>query len=1046
MSLLRPNIIQDDTTTGKFGWCPNNYTTVQNYFNAVQSGLAMNAMPTPLARIEVVKQAFEYIAHYDFTQAGHAYQQLISDTLDIIEILFNYNLYKQSISISYVKLTDLNYPHCNSITANGRKQDVSFFEESIKESSRCNGFYIVSYNGDGQHYALAISSPDTLFIPSCRLDREKGKPNGYGLKIGRLNGIGGGGYFFDSPKGLTERDKDFQDYLYHLIAENRDALGATAFGKYIISELGANKADNFKNEIKSDLLKDNTSTPVNIPLSNITGGKNVQLLVSLKPSSKSIIHNKIVNIGYDINPTRFQVIKNYGSCLLPVNLDQLAQTVDHDIINNIQRHVHDISLGEYNAFVKESKAKDIAPFDIGIYPFFKYPDGCIHSRVATYNIILAYEFKNYLDNGAIDLQFYEDSGNEINRIPTFSRQVFNDTKNGISKGVIKEIRTDQKSSGANMRTIHYTVVGTNFDYIEVIFRFPDLSAKGVLKPNFTQCQVNNSEVTFAVDFGTTSTFVAIKESGNAPTGLSTDEQSMVMLHHPEIINQSPVFKYEQYSSSNSSTSNSRDDNADAIPRLVEIIKNEFIPTSIGDTFYKFPIRTAISQVTSGRADSMFEDSNIAFTYNKEQAAGDNIFTSNIKWDSDKLSNTSLFIREIIRICMIHAISKGYKADNIHFQYFYPLSMNADTLAIINDTWADGCREYGISESNLYAMTESLAPYYASRKDDASCILSIDIGGGSVDSVVYKDNEPILAVSALFGCDVLWGSGKIAAANDKSNSIFINLKNIIDENIAVYKSDSGLWEILQQICSPGSKSSSVEIINFLLDNNEYFKTDEKLRRTKYHPIYVSHFYALLYHLAQTMKLKKIPIPSEISLSGNGSNYLRYISGYLHNIAKAAFIDVYGKDSLTNEIKITLPEKGQGKKMTAYGGLNATQYTNIKPDINNLKFIYLGEGIGAYSTSHENAAEIINAGRLSEDIVNQICENVMRMERGLSVLLESLSLDYGPFASSKEEHRTTLKEGVENSKLYIGAKRVESTLFFVPVRQMIYKLEKSTLLEK
>lgn len=93
MSLLRPNIIQDDTTTGKFGWCPNNYTTVQNYFNAVQSGLAMNAMPTPLARIEVVKQAFEYIAHYDFTQAGHAYQQLISDTLDIIEILFNYNLY-----------------------------------------------------------------------------------------------------------------------------------------------------------------------------------------------------------------------------------------------------------------------------------------------------------------------------------------------------------------------------------------------------------------------------------------------------------------------------------------------------------------------------------------------------------------------------------------------------------------------------------------------------------------------------------------------------------------------------------------------------------------------------------------------------------------------------------------------------------------------------------------------------------------------------------------------------------------------------------------
>ena len=54
---------------------------------------ALNSLPTPFARFFVVKEAFRRVAeekrHPKDTYAGLAYARLVSDCLDIFELLFN---------------------------------------------------------------------------------------------------------------------------------------------------------------------------------------------------------------------------------------------------------------------------------------------------------------------------------------------------------------------------------------------------------------------------------------------------------------------------------------------------------------------------------------------------------------------------------------------------------------------------------------------------------------------------------------------------------------------------------------------------------------------------------------------------------------------------------------------------------------------------------------------------------------------------------------------------------------------------------------------
>lgn len=1039
MAILRSDIISNVNTGGKSGWSQNNLNIQKNFFSAVESCLALNAIPSPFARIEVVKQAFDAISNsvnnISFNSAGFTYRQLVSDTLDILELLYEYELYKDIISIRNCKISQLSFPKINSKSANGAANNISFIQKALEDYKYSDEVYLVIYNDSNRNMVLAMSSPETLFFTTNRLDRNNGQSNEYDFRLKRRDNSGTS--FFDVPLALSERSKYFQDYIYNLYIVNKSLLGNTSLGKYIEKEYSLGRNNDLDSNSVSDLCDDGLQ-PVKLLLSN---GGHVQLKKNSRPQSAALIRNKIIDLGYQINKDKFVTIKQNETCLFPINLDILGKISNPEsIISNLTVSYNNVKTNDsngsnYELQVEKSSLEYMIPFDIGVYPFFKYPKEYNIERKNTYNVILVYKHKNGYDNNAIELSFYRNINGKIEKLNTYSREQYEDANLGIRVGVIKEKRSNIKSPEGCVKTLHYTIIGAQFDYIQVDFNLPDIKTSGTIKPIFTQPKENSERIKYAIDFGTTSTYVACKCGDKKPTSLFTNEQSMFFLHgNPSKNNESKVYKYESYQSD---SCNNIEKN---IPELVKYVKNEFVPTSIGHEVYKFPIRTSMSCKVSEKP-MIFENTNIAFTYDKEPSIGSNNYITNIKWDSDKKDYSTQFIHQLIRMCILDAFSKGYDKDKIDFLYFYPLSMNEDYLIDIEKAWSDGCKSYNIPEKNLKKMTESLAPYYAEVKDDASCVVSIDIGGGSVDTVVYQDRKAQIAFSALFGCDILWSGGKNLSSNDKSNPLYCRLKPEVEK----ISCKADLKEIQKIMLEKDSDYSSKEIINFWLNNDEIFDITSKIRLSKYKPIYVAHFYALLYHVAQVMKVNNISIPTEITLSGNGSIYLSYINKNLSTIAKAAFETVYGE--YNKNIKVTLPEHlgFKGKEMTAIGGLKYCYDSDGETLLNDKNIVYVGECILDYNKSlSDNKDMIIKDNTLNESVIKTICKNIKEMESGLIHLLDNLKMDIGDFSSSIEEYRTTLKDIVENKEYgrrYISSKKIESTLFFVPIQQMIFKIEEN-----
>lgn len=228
MAILRSDIISNVNTGGKTGWCQNNLNIQKDFFSAVESCLALNAIPSPFARIEVVKQAFDAISNsvnnISFNSAGFTYRQLVSDTLDVLELLYEYELYKDIISIRNCKISQLNFPKINSKSANGAANNISFIQKALEDYKYSDEVYLVIYNDSNRNMVLAMSSPETLFFTTNRLDRNNGQSNEYDSRLKRRDNSGTS--FFDVPLALSERSKYFQDYIYgsYILSYTTDSI------------------------------------------------------------------------------------------------------------------------------------------------------------------------------------------------------------------------------------------------------------------------------------------------------------------------------------------------------------------------------------------------------------------------------------------------------------------------------------------------------------------------------------------------------------------------------------------------------------------------------------------------------------------------------------------------------------------------------------------------------------------------------------------------------------------------------------------------------
>ena len=219
---------------------------------------------------------------------------------------------------------------------------------------------------------------------------------------------------------------------------------------------------------------------------------------------------------------------------------------------------------------------------------------------------------------------------------------------------------------------------------------------------------------------------------------------MVMLHQPLAGRDIPLIdKYEKCS----------------FAEVRNLIRAEFVPPVIGASekdFYRFPIRTALTSCTDQKQDfELFSNMNIAFSYEKARIPAWHKVDTDLKWKKNNGLKIRLFIRELLYMLRTQMIMDNADPSMCNVIWFRPLSFINSHQMIFNNIWKQETKDIlHLSGGSLTDQTESDAPYYYYQKagliKDISSVAVVDIGGGSTDYVVFRNNKPEISASVNFG--------------------------------------------------------------------------------------------------------------------------------------------------------------------------------------------------------------------------------------------------------------------------------------------------------
>lgn len=194
---------------------------------------ALNALPTPFARFFVFKEAFRRVLEQKLDPvnkpAGRAYEHLVSNTLDVFELLYNLKYHENRWKSQDRKIVIKEWNYADQMKV--LKNDVpilgnaveSYFKEDLGEASR--KLFFVILEDKGKECLLATSSPMTGFITPPDLDLKTitraGRKEEYfigaiyqALNDTPLTRKEGGKYFKDILL-FENRSEDFKNYMYN---------------------------------------------------------------------------------------------------------------------------------------------------------------------------------------------------------------------------------------------------------------------------------------------------------------------------------------------------------------------------------------------------------------------------------------------------------------------------------------------------------------------------------------------------------------------------------------------------------------------------------------------------------------------------------------------------------------------------------------------------------------------------------------------------------------------------------------------------------------
>lgn len=616
-----------------------------------------------------------------------------------------------------------------------------------------------------------------------------------------------------------------------------------------------------------------------------------------------------------------------------------------------------------------------ARFGLSLYPLLKVQptDGVPSQFNDFYKIGVGYleGFSNVVLNNVLFFKEHSDAGavaDPLQVVPSVDKTTFKESGGSAYSYYILG------SSGINCE----------FDYLQLEFDNQGINTiKALIYPKWLRPAVGATPFEVAVDFGTSNSYVAYRQGGGIPRSfdISAGDKQLVRLDKPSAKpGLSPTQKYENNIGYGGTVTTSL---------LTEGQRQFDVPSVMGIPSdghgYKMPFTTAVSCERDAATALKINHAtaNIPFALSKYDQKGElvNVFT-NIKWSdiqpgSSEEKRIEVFMKQLLYMIRNKILLNGGNPSTTTFRWFKPVSMSFFQSGQFTNLWSNLLTQTFHTALAPMMITESEAPYYIhdaqGNLDGNNPVLSIDIGGGTTDVLVFHRGQPLYANSSFMASRVMFGEFR-AIAPTKNNPILRFYKGKIADKIDQFIS-SGIVEnrevgnemkkIHERYWNDGTNARSEDIIGFYFSRHELQFADILSHPSSPFKIsFLLYFAAIHYDCASFLKSQGLGVPRHICMSGNGSKMISIIdaAAAAPNSPFAKFISEIYRKVMEVEFThtITIHTTPNPKEATAQGGLYKDK---------NFKNAYAEIRVHAGEKLYDNNGNIVENGIKYGDLRNE-----------------------------------------------------------------------------
>ncbi|AUD06008.1 acetate and sugar kinases/Hsc70/actin family protein [Spirosoma pollinicola] len=612
-------------------------------------------------------------------------------------------------------------------------------------------------------------------------------------------------------------------------------------------------------------------------------------------------------------------------------------------------------------------------------------------------------------------------------------------------------RSRKQQEDRKTATTKYYRLTKNFEYIVVQVN----GKRGIIVPRFDKVRksVGSEKFTFAVDFGTTNTHIEYKTINN-PTPqaftIGAADAPVATLHDPAFVGKDSSFNGS---------------GADSLYKLVPI---EWLPDRVGRPApASFPTRTALLENQPNWSQNLyaFSDFNPALLYEKQNLSEPYHIETDLKWsnykqDDHEEKRVRGYIESLLLMIRNKILLNGGNLAETKLVWFYPLSMLETRRVFFETLWNEQYQSTITDQNYPQRIPESTAPYYWFGNKVSSGTypaVSIDIGGGTSDVVIFEDEKPTLITSFRFAANAIFGDAFAEEGDADSNGFVRRYEDDIRSKLKA----NNFTDLSNALESIRNRQRSVDIVAFFfslkdnqevqqrvqIDFNEMLAKDERFK-----VVFLIFYMALIYHVARIMKAKQQPMPRYIAFSGNGSKVLRILStkpALLSQLARWVFEKVYETNYHEDGLDIVVEQK-EPKEATCKGGLKLSSSLKFdreddgtNDEVNDkIKAVLIGTTDDKFVV--RMGAQKDTYQKINEDntTLNSVAEEVRAFIELLFKVNDDISLKdkFGIRTGDLETYKRTLlrdmgervKNGFKDKKSKSDVTDpIEETLFFYPL---------------